>query len=127
MNSSTRLQNDEIAESEMNEQKSSLNEEMSEDELEGIAAGGMWTRGTSGDDVMFGGDGDDKIRGGDGEDVIFGGDGNDTLDGGFRDGANDVLMGGDGDDVANWGPTQDGSDTFIGGEGNDTPAKQLIR
>ena len=54
MNSSMRLQNDEIVESEMNEQESSLNEEMNEDELEGIAAGGIWTRGTTGDDVMFG-------------------------------------------------------------------------
>ncbi len=106
-------------ENERHEQTSSLNEEMSDDELEGIAAAGTWIKGTNDDDFMIGGDGDDKMLGKGGEDILIGGDGDDTLDGGFRDGADDIAYGGAGNDAFNWGPTQDGSDVFIGGEGND--------
>ena len=97
-----------------------LNEEMSENDLEGIAAAGAWIKGTNDDDFMIGGDGDDKMVGKGGEDILIGGDGDDTLDGGYKDGADDIAYGGDGNDVFFWGPTKDGSDTFIGGEGNDT-------
>lgn len=109
---------DNNAENRMIVQTSSLNEEMSDDELENIAAAGI-IRGTTDDDIIFGTSGNDILGGFGGEDILFGGDGNDTLDGGLRDGANDVLMGGDGDDVAFWGPSRDGSDTFIGGDGHD--------
>jgi len=108
-----------MSEGEPREQTSSLNEEMSEDELEGIAAAGAWTKGTSQDDYMIGGDGDDTLVGMGGSDVILGGDGNDTLDGGYLDGADDVVLGGEGNDLFFWGPSRDGSDFFDGGEGND--------
>jgi len=97
-----------------------LNDEMSDDELEGIAAAGSWVKGTKDDDFMIGGDGDDKMVGNGGEDFLVGGDGNDTMDGGYRDGADDVAVGGDGNDTFIWGLTRDGSDTFVGGPGNDT-------
>ncbi|MGL1862807.1 MAG: hypothetical protein OCC46_09835 [Pseudodesulfovibrio sp.] len=102
----------------LTERTTSLDEEMSDDELEGIAAAGH-IHGTKENDYLVGGDGNDKLYGKGGNDVLIGGDGNDTLDGGYRDGADDILMGGDGNDVAYWGPTQDGSDFFDGGDGND--------
>lgn len=95
-------------------------EKLSEKELDGIAGGVAWTRGTNEDDIMLGTDGDDKLDGRGGDDFLSGGDGNDTIDGGWRDGADDVALGGDGDDMFTWGLTKDGSDTFIGGEGTDT-------
>lgn len=101
------------------ELSSFLDEELSDDELMGVAAAGAWLKGTNADDFIVGGDGRDRLYGGGGEDVLMGGDGSDTLDGGFRDNASDVLMGGDGNDVAIWGPSKDGSDFFDGGDGYD--------
>jgi VCBS repeat-containing protein len=60
--------------------------------------------GTSGNDVIDGGNGADRIFGGDGDDIIYGGNGGDTLDGGT---GNDTLYG------------QNGSDNLYGGEGDD--------
>ncbi len=105
---------------EVNEQTESLNDEMSDDELEGITGGVSWTKGTQDDDIMFGSGDDDKMVGMGGADTMIGGDGDDTMDGGYKDGANDVAIGGAGDDVFYWGVTGDGNDTFIGGEDNDT-------
>ena len=119
MSTTKKNEKDNVSENELPEQTSPLNEEMSDTELDGIAAAGTWSKGTSGDDFMFGGDGDDKMRGGGGEDTLIGGAGDDSMDGGYKDGADDMIVGGAGDDVFYWGPTMDGNDTFIGGEGND--------
>ena len=108
-----------VSENELHEQTSSINEEMSETELDGIAAAGGWIKGTSDDDFMFGGDGDDKMNGKSGEDTLIGGAGDDTMDGGYKDGADDFAYGGAGNDVFIWGAQKDGSDVFIGGEGDD--------
>lgn len=95
-----------------------LNEEMSDDELEGIAAAG-YIRGGTDDDFLVGTDGNDTLYGRGGADFLSAGDGDDKMDGGARDGAGDVAFGGDGDDTYYWGLSKDGSDTFIGGEGTD--------
>ncbi|MDX1486081.1 MAG: Ig-like domain-containing protein, partial [Alphaproteobacteria bacterium] len=80
--------------------------------------------GTSGDDVLVGGNSDDVIFGhggnddihggnGNGTDILFGGDGNDVIDGGNRD---DQLFGGAGADTLIGGS---GADTLDGGSGAD--------
>ena len=89
--------------------------------------------GTSGDDVLTGGNhpqiimglaGNDVIHAGNSGDCVVGGDGDDQL---FGDNAKDTLIGGDGDDVLDGGngmDTLDGgaglADTCIGGRGTDT-------
>ena len=93
-----------------------LNEEMSEDELHGIAAAGS----------QYGASGDDTLYGGAGEDTLYGGAGDDTMDGGYRDGADDVASGGAGDDTFTWGLSGDGNDTFHGGPGSDTLELDLL-
>lgn len=67
----------------------------------------------AGNDIVFGGSGDDTIDGGDGNDVIDGGAGNNTLSGGA---GNDILYGGTGDSVIDGGA---GNDILFGGAGND--------
>ena len=52
--------------------------------------------GGNGTDTIYGGDGDDIISGGNGVDTLFGGDGNDQL---YGDNGNDHLTGGAGDDL----------------------------
>ncbi|WP_172327478.1 calcium-binding protein [Mangrovicoccus sp. HB161399] len=69
--------------------------------------------GTSGHDVLIGGDGDDAIEGYVGRDRIFGGAGNDSLRGGI---GTDTLDGGAGDDKLEGGY---GADVLSGGAGND--------
>lgn len=70
--------------------------------------------GTSGTDILLGGNGEDVLSGGDGSDLLLGGNGSDTLDGG--DGS-DLLSGGNGDDTLDGG---NGSDLLDGGNGDDT-------
>ncbi|UQZ90123.1 hypothetical protein C4J81_13305 [Deltaproteobacteria bacterium Smac51] len=98
-------------------------------------------RGTSGNDVIFGGAGSDSINGGNGDDVLYGGVGDDTLCSGagndvLRGGeGNDKLYGGTGDDILEGGIGDDyldgesgddvlygdeGDDSLYGGYGNDT-------
>jgi Ca2+-binding RTX toxin-like protein len=121
-------------------------DEMTDEELKGIAAAGVAfgtdgrdtlkggagndlligndgddrLYGSGGDDTLLGGEGRDKLMGGSGSDLLSGGAGNDYMDGGYRDGANDVALGGFGDDYYVWGTTRDGSDVFDGGQGKDT-------
>ena len=114
-----------------------LNEEMSEDELHGIAAAGSqyggagdnslhggagddFMDGGAGEDTLYGGAGEDTLSGGAGEDTLSGGAGDDFMDGGYGDGADDVASGGAGDDTFVWGLGGDGNDTFHGGPGSDT-------
>ncbi len=52
--------------------------------------------GSTGDDVIYGGDGDDTLFGGSGTDNLFGDAGNDKL---YGNSGNDTLNGGDGDDI----------------------------
>jgi Ca2+-binding RTX toxin-like protein len=78
--------------------------------------------GTSGDDVLVGGDGDDCMVGNAGNDELRGIDGNDTLYGDSTDSSstvtgNDTLNGGDGNDSMLGGP---GDDTIDGGAVSDT-------
>jgi hypothetical protein len=70
-----------------------------------IAAAGLVTVGTAGDDVIYGTPGADRI---------FGGGGNDTI---FGQGGNDQIAGGDGNDEICGGP---GADWLDGGNGDDT-------
>ena len=112
--------------------ESRLDEELSENDLQGIAAAGTpgndTMKGTDGFDWMRGGDGDDSMDGGDGSDVMFGGAGSDTmeggggddkLDGGMFDRADDVVSGGAGNDSFSWSTLFSGSDSFDGGTGDD--------
>lgn len=70
--------------------------------------------GTSGDDILRGGDiSDNNMYGGEGNDEIYGFGGNDNLIGGQ---GNDVVYGGPGDDVVGGEP---GADLVVGGDGND--------
>lgn len=69
--------------------------------------------GTSGADVLTGGDTAQHITGGSGNDSLYGGGGNDTIEG-EKD--NDSLYGGDGKDVLSGGS---GKDRLKGGSGND--------
>jgi hypothetical protein len=90
-----------------------------------IFVGTADAEGTSGDDLLIGGNGSDIIFGhagndvldggnGNGTDILFGGDGNDLLDGGNRE---DQLYGGSGNDTLKGGS---GNDTLKGGSGTDT-------
>jgi Ca2+-binding RTX toxin-like protein len=117
-----------------------------------VAAPGLITTGTPGDDVILGTAGIDRISGGGGNDIILGGggaddlsggDGNDTLCGGagadrlagnagndalFGEADNDLLTGGAGDDGLFGGPGSDtlsgdaGTDNCVGGPDSDTVA-----
>jgi hypothetical protein len=96
-----------------------------------IAAPGLVTYGTAGNDVILGtlgadvihgmggndrvcaGGGADEVHGGSGRDRIDGGGGNDWL---FGDNGRDKILGGTGDDtLSSWS----GDDVLIGGSGND--------
>ncbi len=74
---------------------------------------GLHLKGTSGNDVLTGGDGNDHINGKDGDDILLGGGGNDKIDGGSGD---DYILGGAGNDDIKGGK---GNDTIDGGDGND--------
>lgn len=78
-----------------------------------IAAPGVVTVGTAGDDVIVGTGGDDRIVGQGGKDRIYGLGGNDKIAGGDDD---DLLCGGDGNDELTGGP---GADELVGEAGND--------
>ncbi len=69
--------------------------------------------GGNGDDALFGYEGVDTIKGGNGDDRVFGGDGNDTLSGKRGD---DELFGGNGNDLLKGNAD---NDTLSGGSGND--------
>ena len=69
--------------------------------------------GTTGDDVLYGGDANDVLAAKAGDDVLYGGAGNDILIGNEGD---DVLRGEDGDDQL---VGRLGADILIGGEGDD--------
>ncbi|TCS18439.1 calcium-binding protein [Caulobacter sp. BK020] len=84
--------------------------------------------GTSGDDILSGGDGDDTLNGHLGVDILHGGDGDDVLDSGSNDFAGtrlgfsyegdaggNQLYGDNGDDVLSGGA----GDRLDGGAGND--------
>ncbi|MEM1426661.1 MAG: calcium-binding protein, partial [Cyanobacteria bacterium P01_H01_bin.130] len=96
--------------------------------------------GTSGDDLLQGGDGDDTLAaplgnnwllGGDGDDLLVTNLGSDRLDGGNGDDLmaagedNDLLLGGAGNDVLlgnagdDWIAGNDGDDLLFGGAGRD--------
>jgi serralysin len=70
--------------------------------------------GTTGNDVIDGGNGNDAILGLTGDDTLNGGNGNDVFDGG---GGNDSLTGGNGNDLL-YGSV--GTDTLVGGNGRDS-------
>jgi len=72
------------------------------------------TYGTSGDDVLSGGNGKDTIYGGDGNDIISGGNGIDNL---FGEGGDDQLTGDNGADHMTGGADDD---TLDGSNGFDT-------
>ncbi|MGD9647466.1 MAG: Calx-beta domain-containing protein, partial [Pirellulales bacterium] len=74
--------------------------------------------GGEGNQTFYGGQGSDQIDGGEGNDVIYGGSGNDFLDGGegksgFYSGPSDddTMYGGDGFDT--WADGGEGSDVFV--------------
>ena len=83
---------------------------------------GDGTRGTAGNDTMYGDDNANLIDGLDGHDWLYGKGGNDTIRGGNGwdtiDGGtgNDTVHGGDGNDLL---IGSEGDDTIYGGEGND--------
>ncbi|MEM8685569.1 MAG: Ig-like domain-containing protein, partial [Pseudomonadota bacterium] len=85
----------------------------SDDRLIG-KAGNDTLSGGAGNDLLKGGSGDDTLNGGDDHDLLIGGKGDDTLEGG--DG-HDLLVGGSGDDTLDGG---DGADALYGGSGDDT-------
>jgi Ca2+-binding RTX toxin-like protein len=81
-----------------------------------------FTKGGSGNDIIFGGAGNDTIIGGSGDDELYGDGGDDFISGGNHD---DVLYGGDGVDELYGGhhnDTLNGEDgeVCVGGSGNDT-------
>ena len=78
-----------------------------------VAAAGLITVGTAGNDVIFGTAGADRVLGQGGNDTIFGQGGNDELTGGA---GNDTVCGGAGVDRLD-GAT--GDDTLSGDAGND--------
>lgn len=105
-----------------------VDEEMSDDELEMLAAAGTQGDtliGGAGNDYLAGGSGDDVMDGGAGDDILFASGGDDTLSGGE---GRDFMLGGAGDDVVDGGAGDDrmsganGNDTLIGGAGNDIMA-----
>ena len=69
------------------------------------------TYGTSGDDILSGGNGKDTIYGGDGDDIISGGNGIDNL---FGDAGNDTLTGDNGADNLTGGADDDTLDGALG-------------
>jgi len=69
--------------------------------------------GGAGNDLLSGGNGEDTLYGGDGNDLLSGGNGSDSLDGGA---GNDLLDGGNGNDSLDGGS---GSDIVLAGNGND--------
>jgi len=69
--------------------------------------------GTSGTDILLGGNGEDVLDGGAGNDLLLGGNGSDSLDGGA---GNDLLDGGNGNDSLDGGS---GSDIILAGNGSD--------
>ncbi|MDA0966313.1 MAG: hypothetical protein O2970_05065 [Proteobacteria bacterium] len=79
--------------------------------------------GTSGNDVLIGGDTNDLMNGMMGNDVLFGGNGDDTINGGF---GSDILLGTGGEDTLNGGFSNDvlvggyHADSLTGGMGSDT-------
>ncbi|WP_371226358.1 beta strand repeat-containing protein [Roseovarius sp. 2305UL8-3] len=79
--------------------------------------------GTTGDDVLTGGDGHDTINAGSGDDVVIGGDGNDDL---VLSEGDDLAIGGNGDDDIDGFEGDDliygnaGDDSLSGGLGDDT-------
>jgi hypothetical protein len=77
-----------------------------------IAAAGLVTIGTAGNDVIYGTAGDDRIFGGGGDDIVFAGGGNDQVTG---NAGRDSLCGGDGNDRL----TGDADDDLVVGAGND--------
>ncbi len=78
--------------------------------------------GSTGNDILYGGNGNDLIRGGAGVDAISGDAGDDQLYGDAGDDkitggiGNDFINGGDGNDILNG---NDGNDTVLGYNGND--------
>lgn len=114
-----------------------LEDELSEADLNGIAAAGTeynritgtggndTLNGTAGNDAMYGYGGDDNISGGSGDDGVFGGSGDDNLSGGSGD---DHIKGDSGDDDMSGGRGNDfmeggsGDDDMSGGRGNDVMA-----
>ena len=72
-----------------------------------------FSKGGSGDDIIYGGDGNDTILGGSGDDRLYGGDGDDDINGGNHA---DLLEGGPGNDTLNGGWHTDECD---GGGGTD--------
>lgn len=70
--------------------------------------------GTSGTDIIIGGDGDNVIKGKGGADLIIGGGGNDKI---YGNGGKDWLFGGGGNDLIEGGSDKD---VLLGGYGNDT-------
>lgn len=80
-------------------------------------------RGTSKDEILYGGPGADILEGRGGEDILCGGAGKDELRGGDDD---DLLYGGSSDDILRGGSGRDrlfgeaGSDLLYGESGSDT-------
>ncbi|MEP3785946.1 Hint domain-containing protein [Ascidiaceihabitans sp.] len=72
--------------------------------------------GTSGDEVIYGGDGNDYLTGRAGDDLIFGGEGNDNYD---TDTGDDTFYGEGGDDWVAVYYNMDG-ETLFGGETDET-------
>ena len=78
--------------------------------------------GLEGNDTLIGGSGDDMLAGSDGFDLLRGGEGDDYLDGGaqadnlYGDAGNDSLVGGLGNDRLFGGV---GNDSLLGGDGDD--------
>ena len=70
--------------------------------------------GTTGNDLIAGGNGNDAILGLTGNDTLSGGNGNDVVDGG---GGDDELAGGNGNDLL-YGSV--GADSLVGGNGEDS-------
>ena len=89
------------------------------------------TRGTNGDDVLYGYAGADSLHGLSGDDTIRGNGGNDVIDGGtgadllYGDAGDDSLSGGDQNDILQGGDGADllqgqaGDDRLYGNSGND--------
>ncbi|MGC5222833.1 choice-of-anchor Q domain-containing protein [Micromonospora sp. DT81.3] len=82
-------------------------------EIAEVVAPACTQTGTSGSDVLIGGDGADVLCGLGGRDVLLGGRGPDHLIGGSGD---DLLSGGSGNDELDG---EDGRDVLIGGPGSD--------
>lgn len=86
-------------------------------------AGTSSANGTSGADILDGGNAADTIHGNAGDDVIHGGYGNDFI---YGDDDDDILYGGEGHDYVLGGSGNDilygenGNDQMFGGSGNDT-------